>query len=244
MKKGLTIIIPACREEKNLRLLLPQILTAAERLRMPCEVLVVDTQEPLDRTAAVCRQYGCRCIPQRYPKFGGAYRTGIGEAAFDKCLFMDADGSHDPRYIPKLAGTYVRDDCDVVIGSRYVRGGASEDALSSVILSRLLNLVFRAAAGTGARDSSSGFRLCRTELLRKITLEGENFDIQLEMLVKMKIAAGGRLRIREVPIVFHRRKYGESKREWIPFFMGYARALRRLAGLRFSTQNQGKAHDK
>lgn len=239
MKKGLTIIIPACREEKNLRLLLPRILTAADRLRMPCEVLIIDTPEPLDHAAAVCRQYGCRCVPQRYPKFAGAYRTGIEEAAYDKCLFMDADGSHDPRYIPKLAGVFVREGCDVVIGSRYVRGGVTKDALSSVILSRILNCVFRTAAGTGARDSSSGFRLCRTELLRDIILEGENFDIQLEMLVKMKIAAGGRLKLREVPIVFHRRMHGKSKRKWIPFLCGYARALRRLTELRFRTMLAG-----
>ena len=232
MKKGLSIVILACREEENLRVLIPQILKSAESLDVPFEILVIDTAEPLDHTADVCAEYHCRYVNQRYPRFGGAYRTGIEETENSMFLILDGDGSHNPVYIPQMYSAFVREHCDVVIGSRYVRGGVTRDALSSVILSRILNLVFRAVTGIRAHDISTDYRIYRTDLLKQITITGENFDVVQEILVKMRAANGGRLKIREVPITFEKRRYGESKREWIPFVRSYAKSLLHLLRLR------------
>ncbi len=228
MKKGLSIAIPACREEKNLKRLIPRIQKAAGMLRTPYEIIIVDSAKPQDHTADVCARYGCRYVNQRYPGFGGAYRTAIEEASFDHFLIMDGDGSHNPEYIPKMAAAFKKTGCDVVIGSRYVKGGVTKDAPLSVFLSRILNLVFRAATGLGAHDLSTNFRLCRTALLKKIRPEAEHFDINQEVLVLMRAANGGKLSIREIPIVFEKRACGRSKRKWIPFIISYLRSLYRL----------------
>ena len=99
------------------------------------EILVIDTAEPLDNTKGVCEEFGARYINQEEPAFAGAFKTGIKYAEKDKFLILDSDGSHNPKYIPDLYKKFVDDKCDVVIGSRYVEGGKTNDAKSSIVLS-------------------------------------------------------------------------------------------------------------
>lgn len=165
---------------------------------------------------------------------GGAFKTAIESAKYDKFLILDGDGSHPVKYIPEMYRKFMEEKCDVVIGSRYVKGGITQDAKTSIIMSKILNTVFRIAIGINAHDISTDYRIYRTELLKAVPLNNENYDVLQEVLLKIKILNGGQLKIREVPITFKKRMYGESKRQLFPFIVSYIKTLFRLICLRFS----------
>ena len=232
-KHGISQIMLASREAENLRLLFPEIIENLEKCCEPYEILVVDTKEPLDDTKDVCAQYGTGYINQEEPYFGGAYRTGIRHAKMDKFLIMDGDGSHPPKYIPDIYGKYTTGGYDVVIGSRYVDGGETEDAVSSVIMSRILNLIFRTCLGFKAKDISTDYRMYDTAQIKKVDLVCRNYDIVQEILLKMKLNNPD-LNIGEIPISFKKRMYGESKRQLGKFIVTYIQTLFRLTWMRIS----------
>ena len=152
---GISVVLLAYKEEENLKVLLPQIIENVEKTGEEFEILVIDTAEPLDNTKGVCEEFGARYINQEEPAFAGAFKTGIKYAEKDKFLILDSDGSHNPKYIPDLYKKFVDDKCDVVIGSRYVEGGKTNDAKSSIVMSHILNGMFRFFLGIKAKDIST-----------------------------------------------------------------------------------------
>lgn len=234
MRQGISVVLLAYKEAENLRILIPQIIARMDDIGEEYEILVIDTEMALDETEQVCLEYGCRYIHQEEPHFGGAFRTGIKYAQMDKFLILDSDGSHDPKYIPDIYKKFVQEKDDVVIGSRYVKGGHTDDARSSVVMSHILNYVFRLCLGVKAKDISTDYRLYRTELLKGVTLTCENYDVLQEVLMKIKLnKADKNIRIGEVPISFNKRMFGESKRRLIPFIIDYGKSLFRLMAIRF-----------
>lgn len=225
-----SVVLLAYKEEENLRVLLPQIMEEVEKQGEEYEIIVVDTAKPMDGTGALCEGLGIRYVNQRYPNFGGAFRTGIEEARYDKFLILDSDGSHHPKYISDLFAAK-RTGADVVIGSRYVKGGQNHDAKTSVLMSRILNQVFRLAIGVNAHDISTDYRLYDTAQLKAVELSCENYDILQEVLLKLRLN-NRKLVIKEVPISFDKRMFGESKRRLLPFVFSYMRTLCRLIRLR------------
>ena len=230
IEMSISTVLLAYKEAENLKVLLPQIKKQLESIGEKYEIIVVDTEKALDNTEEVCRGFGAEYVNQKYPKFGGAFRTGIECAKYDKFLILDSDGSHNPKYIPAIYKA-MKPDIDLVIGSRYTKGGKTNDSRTSVIMSHCLNFVFRIALGIKAKDISTDYRLYRTEQLKKVKLESENYDILEEVLLKLRLQ-NGRLRIAEVPIVFKKRLFGESKRALIPFMISYLRTLLRLTAIR------------
>lgn len=233
MRDEISIAILAYKEEENLRVLIPQIIDEVNKLQLEYEILVIDTEEPLDNTADVCSRYDCRYINQKYPKFGGALRTAIECAKYNKFLILDGDGSHSPKYIPAMYRKFVDGDYDVVIGSRYVKGGSTQDAKLSIAMSKILNTTFRIALGISAHDISTDYRIYRTRLLKSVTLENQNYDVLQEVLLKIKLYNNNSLKVGEVPIIFQKRMFGESKRQLIPYIISYIKSLFRLICLRF-----------
>lgn len=222
----LSVILPSYQEGENLKLLLPGLKRAAAAVSPAYEVIVVDTCQPKDDTAEVCREHQVRYVPRRGgDSFGDAVRTGIEAAQGEWTVFMDADGSHSPEMIPKLAR--YADDYDVVIASRYVQGGRTENSRALVLMSRLLNLVYVWVLKLNCRDVSNSFKLYRTAQLKAIPLRCNNFDIVEEILVKIQRLLKT-VRIKEVPFTFERRKAGKTKRNLVTFILTYAFTLVRL----------------
>jgi dolichol-phosphate mannosyltransferase len=124
---------------------------------------------------------------------------------------MDADFSHDPRYIPDLIAAAER-GADVVLGSRFVAGGADADrGLHRQVITKLAGAYVRAVLGIRARDVSSGYRCFRRRALEAIDLSrliSTGPSIVLEILFKCIIKG---MTITEVPIVFVDRVRGETK---------------------------------
>ncbi len=232
---GISVVLLAYKEEENLRILLPEIKKNVEKCEKNYEILVVDTEKPMDNTEGVCKEFGARYVNQRQPGFGGAFRTAIEEARQQKFLILDSDGSHPPKYIPEIYRKFNQEKCDVVIGSRYCKGGESNDAKSSQMMSHLLNFAFRIALGIKAKDLSTDYRLYHTSDLKKVKLTCKNYDVLQEVLLAIKLnKPGHRINIGEVPISFNKRIYGESKRQLFKFIMSYAGTIFRLIGKRIA----------
>lgn len=226
MPVELTVMLPAYREADSLRQLLPALKAQAALLTPDYEILVVDTQESVDDTVEVCRLNGVRHKHRTGGNFyGDAIRTGISSAQGRFIVVMDADGSHNPSYLPLLWEQ--RDAYDVVIGSRYVAGGMTENPAILIAMSYIVNWTFRIAFHLECSDVTNSLRLYRAALLKELQLECDNFDLVEEILIKI-VAGKSRGTVKEVPVVFERRKAGESKRNLVAFAVSYLQTLLRL----------------
>ena len=231
---AISAVLLAYKEAENLKILLPQIREQLDMTGEEYELIIIDTPQPLDNTEQVCQEFGARYVNQRYSAFGGAFRTGIEEAKNDKFLIMDSDGSHNPKYIMDIYRKFI-EGADIVIGSRYTKGGVTNDAKSSVVMSKILNTVFRIITGIKAKDISTDFRMYDTEQLKKVQLSCRNYDILQEVLLRMKINNKA-LTVKEIPITFEKRMFGESKRQLLSFILGYIKTMFRLIGMRITTK--------
>jgi dolichol-phosphate mannosyltransferase len=123
---------------------------------------------------------------------------------------MDADLSHDPKYLPDLIAATAR--ADVVLGSRYVTGGKVVNwPRYRLVLSRFANAYVRAVTRLSARDCTAGYRCWRRAALASLPLDSffsDGYSFLVEMLF---VAARGGCQIAEVPITFVERRVGESK---------------------------------
>jgi dolichol-phosphate mannosyltransferase len=222
----LSITIPAYREAENLAIMLPFIKAAAAALTPNFEVLIVDTQHPMDDTAAICAANGVRHVYRDGGNsYGDAVRTIIAEARGAYVLNMDADGSHSPEYFASMWAE--RDRFDITIGSRYAPGGHTDNPAILIWMSYIVNLTFRVVFSIHAKDVTNSFRLYRRDVLTLMRLESNDFDILEEILIKASICTPP-ARIGEVPVTFARRKAGESKRKLVQFAFGYLQTLKRL----------------
>lgn len=215
-----SVVLLAYKEAENLRILLPQIKKNLEEIQEEYEILVIDTETPLDDTESVCKEFGAKYIPQEKPFYAGAFQTGIKYASKEKMLILDADGSHNPKDIKAIQKKYATDNCDIVIGSRYTAGGKTNDSVSSILMSKLLNTVMRICIGVKAQDISTSYRLYDTAQIKKVCLTRNNYDVLQEVILRMKIN-NKNLKIGEVPIEFNKRMFGESKRQLFKFVCGY-----------------------
>jgi dolichol-phosphate mannosyltransferase len=222
----LTVMLPAYKEAATLRELLPAIKQAATALTPNFEVLILDTQTAMDDTEEVCALNGVRHIRRSGGnQYGDAIRTGIAEARGRFLLCMDADGSHNASYFASMWAK--RESFDIVIGSRYVAGGHTENPAILIWMSYAVNLTFRVVFNIRARDVTNSFRLYRTAVLKPMRLDSNDFDILEEILIKA-VTRHPPARICEVPVTFGRRRAGESKRKLLQFALGYLTTLRKL----------------
>jgi dolichol-phosphate mannosyltransferase len=181
-------------------------------------VLVVDDGSPdgtAQRAHAVAAELQQIDIYERATKsgLGGAYRAGFTwgiERGFDHFVEIDCDFSHDPKALPQLLTA--AQDYEVVIGSRYIKGGhIPEWALSRRLLSRGGNQYASMVLGLRVADSTSGYRVYSKSALEKIDYQSVNADgygFQIEMTYR---ARNNGATIVEVPISFKDRLRGESK---------------------------------
>ncbi|MFZ0890220.1 MAG: glycosyltransferase [Candidatus Binataceae bacterium] len=218
----LSVVLPVINERENVIELIPRLKQRFERDRLDFEIIVVDGGSR-DGTQAAAEAMGARVVRERRKGYGGALETGLAEARGDYILTLDADLSHDPDFVQRM--WEARSRGDVVVASRYVRGGSAGGPLPRRALSRLLNFTLRIALSMPVRDLSSGFRLYRRAALEGIKLEGRNFEVLEEVLVKA-YARGAKLI--EVPFSYLPRGSGRSHARVIRFGVDLARATFKL----------------
>ena len=230
----ITVSLLAYGEAENLKVLLPRIKKAISAVTDSFEIRIIDGAVSKDNTAEVCRYFQVDYVNQETPYYGGAYRTAIKYSKGDLFAIMDADGSHDPKDIARLYEK-LQSGYDVVIGSRYVKGARTQDSKKSVLMSKCLNLAFRIALGLKVRDVSNSFRIYKTEPLKKLELECNNYDMAEEILFKLQLN-DPKIKMAEVPIVFSKRMEGESKRNLWMFIISYIKSLLKFIGLRLGSR--------
>ena len=222
----ISVIIPAYHEAENLKWLLPELRGILNGTGTAWEILVVDAQRLADESAAVCADNGAVYLVQPGQGYGDAFRAGIRAVQGRATVVVDADGSQDIRLLPEMYRQFVAGS-DVVIGSRYVAGGRTEDRVVSVLMSRALNGTYRLLLGLREHDLSTDFRLYDTRMLRQIRTECQNFDVIEETLFLLH-RAFPQIRVTELPIVYRTRREGFSKRKLLRFIGDYLRLLFRL----------------
>lgn len=209
------IIIPTYNEKENITRLIPEVLVQDDNI----EIMVVDDNSPDgtgDLVEWISRDNARVHLMRRPGKLGlgTAYISGFREALTRpdiECVFeMDADFSHQPKYIPEFLKA-IR-SADVILGSRYVPGGGVRNwGLIRKVLSRGGSIFSRFMLGLPAYDCTGGFRCYRRQVLEALDFErinSEGFGFQVEMLHECNKKG---FRIKEIPIVFPDREKGASK---------------------------------
>lgn len=212
--RGSVVVIPTYNEAHNILPLLAEIHAVVPEM----DVLVVDDASP-DGTGSLVEDLAARNERVRLLRREG--KQGLGTAyvaGFRDCLArgyavvcqMDADFSHQPRYLADFLREI--EHADLVLGSRYAPGGATEDwSLKRKVLSRGGNFYARAVLGIPVRDLTGGFKCFRRAVLEAISLDtvrAEGYAFQMEMTWRAWRLG---FRIREIPIVFPDRSRGVSK---------------------------------
>ncbi len=224
----ISVILPTYNERENLEKLLPALL------KLPnVEVIVVDDNS-VDGTSAFVRKlmksHRNLKLVERPSKLGlgSAYKDGFKASTGKKIVTMDADLSHNPKYIAEFNSIIDENKADIVIGSRYVSGGRTIGwKLHRKIISWGANFLARKLLGLNVRDATSGYRMYKRDAFAKIasqsTMRGYEFQIEALFLAK-KFG----FRIYEHPIVFVDRKAGKSKLSLIDIlkFLGAVLKLR------------------
>lgn len=231
MAIDLSVILPVINERENLEILIPGLRALADSLHLNCEIVVVDGGST-DGTAAAAERLGARVTPERRRGYAGALLTGFAEAAGDYVLTLDADLSHDPGFVAKM--WRARTQGDIVIASRYARGGVAYTSFTRRVTSRLLNVFLRRMLSIPAHDLSSGFRLYRRETVAGLELDSRNFEVQQEVLVKACVRG---FSVVEVPFTYFPRGSGRSHARLIRFGWDIARSALRLWKLRNSIES-------
>ena len=145
-------------------------------------------------------------LVQTEPGLANAVLHGVKKAHGEALVVLDADGSHNPKYIPAML-KLLDQGYDIVIGSRYTHGGKTEDTYMRQILSRFFNQLGRVILQINVKDNMSGYIVARRIVFEQFNLKPLGYKILLEILVKNQ----GRFRVVEFPIIFEKRKLGQSK---------------------------------
>ena len=210
-----SVIVPTYNEKENIEAMVIQLLA----LPTGVHVIVVDDSSPdgtgeiADRLAA--ENAGRVTVIHRSGKLGlgTAYIAGFQRALADGAdliCSMDADFSHNPRYIPDMVAK-IGQGYDLVIGSRYVRGGGSDHGVVRRVFSWGANTITRIMLGLRAHDTTAGFRCYRREVLESLDLDAiksSGYSFLFEMLFEVERRGW---RVGEVPIFFEDRQLGTSK---------------------------------
>ena len=239
-----SIIIPTYNESQNILKILksigdilpPKILT---------EAIVVDDNSP-DGTGKIVENYlknfkkitGYTIdVIHRTAKKGlsSAILNGIQQAKGDTIVVMDSDFSHPPQIIPRMVDALKKYRCDIVVASRYVKGGKiSNWPLKRKFLSKIATSIAKKGLGVQAADPMSGFFAFKRPIIKGLKFDAIGFKMLLEILVKTRGA-----NVREIPYTFTDRKLGSSKVS-LSIAYDYAKSVWKLYRYGKSTRKQEK----
>jgi len=210
------VVVPTFNERENLERLISEI----RGLRAGYHILVADDNSP-DGTGELAddlsRRYPGEVFVLHRPRkegLGAAYIAAFGHVLakwdYDVILQMDADLSHSPAYLPDF--TKAIENCDVALGSRYLRGIAVVNwGFKRLLLSKLATQYVQFVTGMPYTDLTGGFKCWRRSALETIGLDdlfSSGYLFQIETTFR---AYRRKMRIAEVPIIFYERDHGESK---------------------------------
>jgi len=212
----ISIIIPTYNESQNIISILKSIGSNLPK-NLHTEAIVVDDNSP-DGTGKLVEDYLKNFkkmadytieIIHRKAKdgLGSAILKGIQQAKGDTIVVMDCDFSHPPQIIPKLIESIKKYQYDIVVASRYIKGGKIQGwSLKRKFMSKFATLIAKKGLGIDAKDPMSGFFAFKRNIIKGLNIDAIGYKILLEILVKTKD-----VNIKEIPYTFQDRKFGSSK---------------------------------
>lgn len=209
------VVVPTYNEAENIEPIINRLRAAVPN----AYALIADDNSP-DGTGIIADRLAAQDdkihVLHRAGKEGlaAAYLAGFQwglDRGFDVLVEMDADGSHQPELLPSMLQALSDKDADMVKGSRWMRGGSTNQTKSREMLSRLANIWIQVAMNLPVHDATGGFNAFRASILRKMDLNdvaSKGYSFQVDMTRRV-IDAGGT--VAEVPIYFPDRERGVSK---------------------------------
>lgn len=228
----ISVVVPCYNEEENVEDVYKSLSSALGNAGKEYEILFVDdgskdsTKQVLDKIRA--SDVRVVVVPHDVNKgLGKALETGFKNSSGSVIVTTDADSTHDPSLIPKMA-ELVETGNDVVIGSRYVSGGKMLNVpFYRVMISKFAGFAIRLVFGMWkVKDTTSGYR-AYSRMVKKISVDSSGFQSEVEILYKMNRLGA---KITEIPIVLEMRKKGNSKFRLFRIAKQYAKLV---ASLRF-----------
>jgi glycosyltransferase involved in cell wall biosynthesis len=206
----IALVIPTYNEAENI----VNLIRGIELQNLNLKIIVIDDASPDGTGSLVSKIPGVVLISRKGKMgLGSAYKEGFKYAfgkGYDAIGTMDADFSHDPKFLPEMVAAIK--NCDMVIGSRYVSGGKIIGFnIWRKIISSSAQFAARAVLGLKIKDATSGYRLYKKEVLIKIgyaSILSQGYSYLLESLY---LALKHGFNVHEVPIVFNNRRLGSSK---------------------------------
>jgi dolichol-phosphate mannosyltransferase len=214
---SLSVIIPTFNESQNILKMLESVgenLPAGHR----AEIIIVDDNSP-DGTGEIAEEYARQIrkekklysleVIHRPNKMGlsSAILKGIRSSTGSIVVVMDGDFSHPPMTIPRLIDELRDNHCDIVIASRYIRGGSVAGwPFGRRVMSKGATKIAQYGLGINIKDPMSGFFAFRRQIIENIEFDALGYKMLLEVLVKTK-----GVKVKEIPYTFTNRKIGSSK---------------------------------
>jgi len=211
-----SIIIPTYNESKNILQILKSIGENLP-LNFSAQAIVVDDNSP-DGTGKIVEDYLRNVkkiagytvnVIHRTAKKGlsSAILKGLQYAKGDTIIVMDSDFSHPPQIIPRMLDALKKYQCDIVVASRYVKGGKIQGwPLKRKLMSKMATVIAKKGLRIGTSDPMSGFFAFKRALISGLKFDAIGYKMLLEILVKTKGAT-----VKEIPYTFTDRKFGSSK---------------------------------
>jgi len=207
-KNLLSIIIPVYNEELTIGDIIDRVKSAViKQTGLDSEIIVVDDHS-YDQSLEVAKKHSVKLYTLKmHMGKGYALRAGFAKAKGDIVVTIDSDGSHRPEELAEVLAPVLRDQADLVIGSRYLNHKHVAARRLNAFGVRIFNYFIQMLTGVAITDSQSGYRAMTREVLKTQKPKSGGYEIESEMLVK---TAKKRFRITEVPISFEQRTYGRS----------------------------------
>ncbi len=212
----ISIILPTYNESQNILNVLKTISDILPK-SIQTQTIIVDDNSP-DGTGSIVEEYMKNVkkmaehtieVIHRKAKggLGSAILKGIQESRGDTIIVMDSDFSHPPQIIPKLIESIKKYQYDIVVASRYIKGGNIQGwSLKRKLMSKFATLIAKKGLGIDTNDPMSGFFAFKKNIIKELNIDAIGYKILLEILVKTK-----GVNIKEIPYTFQDRKLGSSK---------------------------------
>ena len=211
----ISVIIPTFNESENICNILESIKACLPKIDI--EAIVVDDNSP-DGTGKIVEEYiksmknvagYSISVIHRKAKEGlsSAILDGLKNSKGDTVIVMDSDMSHPPQIIPKMLETIKQTQCDIVVASRYIKGGAIQGwPFKRKLMSTIATKIAKKGLGISTDDPMSGFFAFRRKITEGVKFDAIGYKMLLELLVKTK-----GVKVEEIPYTFTDRKFGSSK---------------------------------
>jgi len=203
-----SVVIPSMNEAKTIGICVEKIKKVFKDYNIDGEIIVSDNSS--DESPEIARKLGARVITPDRKGYGYAYIYAFKHVKGKYIIIGDADNTYDFLEMPKLLEPLMKDEADIVIGSRFkgeIRKGAMpwlHKYIGNPLLTHFLNIFYKA----GISDAHSGFRALTREALEKMQLRADGMEFSSEMVIEAKMRG---LRIKEIPIIYYPREINCSK---------------------------------